>query len=381
VSGGKYNSATPKKRVPKPKKKCISCPASREAEQSLDEFFKSNNIMHSDGLSPICKTCIKEKCYDKEKDDIDVDALKDILRQLDKPYNDAALQGAIDQYNSQFGGKEVPLGSRSSIIGSYFRIINSFPQYKGLDWKQGVELNNKQLSQSSNGVAMVLEDKYEPKTKQIEDERYYLDGLSDFTVTQEIINLFGEGYKKSEYKAMWDKYQFLKKSYTDVTSFHTEALITYVRFKVKEEQSVALGNVVEADKWANAARSAADKAKINPSQLSQSDLQGGINSFSELFMSIEQAEDVIPILPRFRYRPNDAIDFNILCLVNYLRELEGKPLCNYEDIYKFYDKRKEEYVEQYGDPYGIFAGDPTESNRESVKKFITLPKDYEDGDS
>ena len=64
----------------------------------------SNNAMHSDGLSPICKTCIKEKCYDSEKDDINGDALKDILRQLDKPYNDIALKGAIEQYNTQFGG-------------------------------------------------------------------------------------------------------------------------------------------------------------------------------------------------------------------------------------------------------------------------------------
>ena len=109
-------------------------------------------------------------------------------------------------------------------------------------------------------------------------------------------------------------------------------------------------------------------------------MQGGLNSFSELLMAVEQTVDVIPILPRFKFRPNDAIDFNIWCIINYLRDLEGKPLCSYEDIYKFYDQRKAEYIEQYGDPYGIFSGDPTEANRESVKKFITLPKDYEDGE-
>ena len=45
-----------------------------------------------------------------------------------------------------------------------------------------------------------------------------------------------------------------------------------------------------------------------------------------------------------------------------------------------YDKKKAEYLEQYGDPYGIFDDEPTEKNRPSVEKFITLPKDYEDGD-
>lgn len=338
--------------------------------------------MHSDGLSPFCKTCIEEKCFNKEKDEVDIEALKDILRLLDKPYIEKAFTGSVNQYNKQCGGRDLPRGSRAKIIGLYFKNIHSLGQYSSLNWKQGVEMNNKDTMSINDGVVLVREDKYEPKpSKDEEEERYFLEGLSDFAVTQEVVNLFGSGYKKSEYKAMWDKYQFLKKSYPDITNLHTEALITYVRFKVKEEQAVATGNAVDAEKWANAARSAAEKAKINPSQLSQSDLQGGLNSFSELLMSVEQAVDIIPILPQFKYRPNDAIDFNIWCVVNYLRKLEGKPTCSYEDVYKFYDRRKAEYIEQYGDPYGIFTGDTTESNRNSIKKFITLPKDYEDGES
>jgi len=74
------------------------------------------------------------------------------------------------------------------------------------------------------------------------------------------------------------------------------------------------------------------------------------------------------------------LDFNIWCYINYIRDLEGKPLCDYEDIYKFYDKRKTEYIEQYGDPYNIFKDELTEENRDKIKKFISLPKDYQDGD-
>jgi hypothetical protein len=85
-------------------------------------------------------------------------------------------------------------------------------------------------------------------------------------------------------------------------------------------------------------------------------------------------------LPKFKYRPNDALDFNIWCYINYARDLQGLPHCDYEDVYKFYDKKKNEYIEQYGDPYGIFNDEPTEKNRDNIKKFITLPKDYEDGE-
>lgn len=52
-----------------------------------------------------------------------------------------------------------------------------------------------------------------------------------------------------------------------------------------------------------------------------------------------------------------------------------------EDIYKFYDEKKKEYIDQYGDPYGIFKDDPSEANRESIKKFITIPVEFRDGDS
>ena len=100
-------------------------------------------------------------------------------------------------------------------------------------------------------------------------------------------------------------------------------------------------------------------------------------TFYEIDVTDEQAVDVIPILPRFKFRPHDALDFNIWCYINYARDL-GLPHCEYEDVYKFYDKKKKEYLEQYGDPYGIFEDEPTEKNRENVKKFITLPNDYND---
>lgn len=60
--------------------------------------------------------------------------------------------------------------------------------------------------------------------------------------------------------------------------------------------------------------------------------------------------------------------------------MEGKTECAYEDVYKFYDEKVAEYIQQYGDPYGIFADDPTVSNRERIKEFITLPPDYNRGD-
>ena|GEM_PF-532968 len=364
-----------KKKQPTIKKMCVSCPA-ESANKSRIHFYKTNSDLYPDGLLPICKTCIKDRCLDAETNEIKLDEFKSILRQFDKPYIEKVYQASVKEYAKKF-----PLGedfrsdiSKASIIGYYFKTIITLSQYKDLNWEQGLKYESTFGDSPENRLLM-------KKTEDAVNGRnsilYYLED-DEFEVTQDIIRLFGEGYNKSEYRAMWKKYEFLKTSYPDITNLHSEALLTYIRLKVKEEMATSRGDVSEAEKWNRAATTAAEKAKINPSQLRKSDLQGGLNSFSELFQAVEQAVDIIPILPKFKYRPNDAIDFNIWCLINYLRRLEGKPLCEYEDVYKFYDERKRDYVEQYGDPYGIFAGDTTEKNRENIQKFITLPSDYSD---
>ena len=57
------------------------------------------------------------------------------------------------------------------------------------------------------------------------------------------------------------------------------------------------------------------------------------------------------------------------------------PEVPYSDIYKFYDEKKKEYIDMYGDPYGIFKNDPTLKNRENVKKFITVPIEFRESDN
>lgn len=340
----------------------------------------SSNPLHEDGRLPICKQCIIDTCYDDVEDQIDIDQLKSILMQCDRPFLQAILSGAEKIYKKTKQKNLDQKINRSFIITSYFRILNSFPKYKSMTWRDGVamenEMNTQQVMAKRSEESPIYTNSIHPVTGVDQHPIYANGGLDRFEVTDEMLSLFGEGFTRSEYKAMWDKYQFLRQSYPNITNLHVEALVSYVRCKVKEESAIVRGDVGEADKWSKMAVSAADRAKINPNQLSKSDLSGGLNSFSELFQAVEQAVDVIPILPQFKFRPNDAVDFNIWCLINYLRDLEGKPLCEYQDVYRFYDERKAEYIKQYGDPYHIFQDDPTESNRESIMQFIDVPSDF-----
>lgn len=341
-----------------------------------------------DGRVPICKSCTIANSLN-ENGSVNEIELNKVLRQIDKPYYKDYLQAAYNQFRKEYSyvddndikshGKEIlqfffkNIAMRQTINKSYCD-----------SEKEGFMFQNSNTAKSEKNK---IKNNFGDINSQADDSKEILKteetivpNDNDFEITQSIVELFGDGYSKTIYKKMYEKYEKLKMNYSIQTNLHQEALATYVRFKVQEEVATAKGDVADAQKWYSAAQDAADKAKLTPKQLTQADLQGGINSFSEIFKAVEQAVDVIPILPRFKYRPNDALDFNIWCYINYARDLQGLPQCSYEDVYKFYDKKKHEYLEQYGDPYGIFEDEPTEKNRPNVEKFITLPKDYEDGD-
>lgn len=376
----------------KGKKQCTAC----HEEKKLTAFYISKSPLFSiDQRVPVCKECVISSSLNDDGTINEIE-LNKILRKIDKPYYKDLIESAINQFkreHSYVSEEEIKFHGKE-LLQNYYRLIamrqDLSKSYDDSE-KDGFihqtsntsKKTKKEISNKYSDIPTEIKEKDSTsnhKEKKKQEEIVVVEIDEDFEVTQEMIDLFGDGYIPSLYKKMQDKYEKLKMNYSLQTNLHQEALATYVRFKVQEEIATASGNVADAKKWYDAAIGAAESAKLTPKQLTQSDLQGGINSFSEIFKAVEQAVDVIPILPKFKFRPNDALDFNVWCYVNYIRDLQGLPHCEYEDVYKFYDKKKKEYLDQYGDPYGIFDEDPSEKNRESIKKFITLPKDYEEGD-
>lgn len=330
---------TVKPKTVKPKttsNKQLTCAACGEPKNE-GEYYVSYNSVHTTGRIPYCKTCLKKMISD-DNGIIDINKLKETLRLIGKPFLYDLWQTSVDDNDDTFG--------------VYMKNL-ALKHNRYLDWKDSM---------------------FKPSddTGEIEDES--VQGVN-FKVTNEIINKWGEGYKPEEYRAFERKYEFLKNNYPEKTSLHTEALLNYIRYRCKEELATAKGDVKEAKEWSSIAAKAATDAKINPSQLSAADLQGGLNSFSEISLMCEQAVDIIKVLPEFKYRPVDAADFIMWCYLNYERDAQGLPMVEYRDVWQFYDKRKKEYIDQYGDPYGIFTDDPTEKNRPNIEKFIILPKD------
>ena len=356
-------------------------------KKKLTSFYISKNPIHSvDGRVPICKECIAKASLN-EDGTINELELNKILKLISRPYYKDLIESSIQSFKRehsyieddkvQYYGKE--------ILQKYFTLIamrqDRDKSYEDSEKEGFVHRTSNTSKSTKERIAQKYADitEIDEKGNVVDkDNKKIKSDIGDFEITDEIVELFGDGYSKSEYKKMYEKYEKLKLNYTLQTNLHQEALATYVRFKVKEETATAEGNVDEAKKWYDAAQNAAANGKLTPKALSAADLQKGMNSVSELIKAVEQATDVIKILPQFKYRPNDSPDFTIMCYVNYERELNGQPQVPYEEIYSFYDKKKKEYLEQNGDPYGIFDNDPSEKNRDTVKTFLKMPDDYDE---
>lgn len=381
------------------KKKCPIC---GQEKNIATGFYKSSSPLYADdGCVPICTTCVKNGVINKEDGTINLNKLKTMLQRIDKPYYVDDLDSSYKQYKKEHGflpDEEVARHGKD-IIGIYFKncmlrqnrnksfadseIDGFIHQNSNTSKNEKERIINTYIRNMGSTTDVVNNSVDSVEQFKKREEFKFESDIDDFEVTSDIVALFGEGYSKEEYRKMFNKYEKLKLNYTLQTNLHQEALATYVRFKVKEEDATAKGDVTEAKKWYDAAQSAAENGKLTPKQLTKADLDSGVNSVSELTKALEQAVDVIKILPKFKYRPNDAVDFTIYCYIDYERKLNDQPSVPYEEVYAFYDKKKQEYIEQNGDPYGIFSNDPTEKNRETVKTFIKLPDNYDDlaGDS
>ena len=163
----------------------------------------------------------------------------------------------------------------------------------------------------------------------------------------EMQELFGMGFQPNDYKQMYTQYVNLQNNYPLKTAMHKDALIRVVKYGYKEAEAIAEDNPEAAAKWGKLCKDARTDAKMNPSQLSAADLSDGMTSFSQLSAMVERAQDIIPLLPQFIEQPKDRVDYTLWEYVNYIRHLDGKPLIEYKELYKFLEVRYESLKKRY----------------------------------
>jgi len=300
---------------------CASCAKMKKAK----DFYISYNPIHSvTGRIPYCKECLKKMISD-DKGNVILDKVKTTLKLIDKPF----------LYNIW----KVSLESESDTFGDYMKNL-AMVQYRNLGWVNSKMLPETELELNYNNINSGYQNN--SLNKDINTS------LENFIISDEIVDKWGYGYSKEEYYFFEKKWNRLINNYGEKTSFHSEGLIIYIRFRVKEEIATAKGDVKDAKDWAAMAKDAATSAKINVSQLSKSDINGGVELIPQLFEAVESEIGIIPTLPKLKEQPYDDADLIIWCVVNYLRRLEDKPRVEYRDIWNFYDEMLEEHFKSQG---------------------------------
>lgn len=185
------------------------------------------------------------------------------------------------------------------------------------------------------------------ETDEVDNSQDVGNGKDDKIELFELKNLFGDGFNEKEYREMYKRFVSFQVNYPLRTVMHKEALITYVKYAFKRDQSISNDDIEAADKWGKLAAKQATDAKINPSQLSATDLSDGISNFGKVVEAVEKAVDIIPLLPRWLQDPQDGLDYYIWQQTQYLRRLENKPLTKYSDLYAFMGEQYEKYKSKY----------------------------------
>jgi len=308
------------KTPPKPRKilKDYSCQNCGNLKKET-EYYASYNPIHKMGKILYCKDCIKDMISD-DQGNVILDKVKETLRLMDKPFLYNIWKTSLEE-----GGE---------VMGVFMKNIQ-MPQYRKLGWADSKILPEieQQLNYDSANI---------DKNKQLNENK------SDFNLTDEIVEKWGFGYQPEEYNYFEKKWNKLIDNYGEKTSFHIEGLITYIRFRVKEELATARGDVKEAKEWASLAKDSATAAKINVSQLSKSDISGGVELLPQLFEAVEAKVGIISILPKLKEQPMDDADLIIWCIVNYNRRLEDKSRIEYREIWTFYDEMLNEFFNNQG---------------------------------
>ncbi len=292
----------------------LTCAACGELKKETN-FYTSYNPIHQTGRIPYCKSCLKKMISD-EKGNVTIDKLQSTLQLIDRPF-------IFDLW-------KISLEDKMDSFGCYMKNL-SLRQNRELTWKDS-EFKPQLNSELNYNKTL---------DKNIDDD-------NNGNISEDLIEKWGYGYTEQELILFEKKWKQLIDNYGEKTSFHIEGLKTYIRFRVKEELATAKGEVKDAKEWAAMAKDAATAAKINVSQLSKSDISGGVDLLPQLFEAVESEVGIIPILPYLKEQPYDDADLIIWTIVNYIRRLEDKPRIEYKEIWNFYDQMLSDYYNQKG---------------------------------
>lgn len=257
-----------------PKKVCQTCQQAK-AERL---FYNSTSKLNPDGKMGICKDCLKDQ-IDVEN----VDTVKRVLRQIDKPF-------IPDLWNKS---KEQP---NQHPFGVYLKNLNSLAHYRDLTWDDVEVPTQKEVS------------------KHIVSDIPEL----DFIVTPSMVSFWGTGYTAEEYMYLENQWEEYKTSYEIETASHKDYTKQICTMSLAIDQARRNKDLKLMAQLLPVYDKLQHSAKFTAVQRTASDRVGGMNTFGEWFAAVEKTG----FIPKYHTdEPQDVVDLTMEEYKRFVREL------------------------------------------------------------
>lgn len=258
-------------------KTCVKC---KNQKQVNTHFYSSNSPMFPDGRVAICKQCVQ-----KELNVSDVNTVKSILRQIDRPFIAEEWQKALDS------GKEP--------FGWYLRVISGLKKYRDSTYEDSIE-------------GEVDNSKYKKENEIITDEELY------GSPTIEVIRKWGTGFSNKEYYELETTWNDMIRANDINTPQHKTNLELYCSLKVKTKRALEDNELKTFETMNKQFLEVQKNSGFRPIDRKTSDESAGVRNFSTIFEEVERDGFIEPYKIEFY---QDIVDKTIMYLANYTRKL------------------------------------------------------------
>lgn len=281
----------------KKSKACLSCGKSKVATA----YYSSNSKMFGDGKVPICKVCLAGQVNEN-----DISTVKEVLRQIDKPFIFMVWKSAYDSPKDTFG--------------NYMKIINSLPQYKNMTYDNSID----EIENIDD-----IDDSFENSIEDVESD-------GNISVTTEVKLKFGSGYKNEEYIKMEKFYQDMIATHEINSPQHKEMLVEICKVNIQKDRTLREGDINSYKKLSDASKVLIADAGFRPADRVSGSEATGIRTFSQIFEEIEKDGFIVPTPIEIH---EDVLDRTIMYMQNYTRRL-----LNMDVLYKPIEEDMDEYI-------------------------------------
>jgi len=265
----------------------ITCLTCGETKKETD-FYVSSSVFHAGtGRVPYCKSCLKNMSVDKNGN-VDVDKLKNVLKEIDKPYIHEVLQSAY---------REAEKSSNGDVVGIYFKNINSLTQYKDLTWANSIF-------------------EYVPE----EEHEYELE--VDFKVTPEVVARWGN-YTTEQYFKLEKFYWDMKTKNRIETPQEEEYLKKLALISMKMDEELEEGNYSQVKQLGELFSKYMADSQFRAIDKTDADKTGGLRTFSQIYAEVEK-DDFIPPWEHYcqiKGLTQDIVDKTIMYIQNFILKL------------------------------------------------------------